>query len=81
MLSKREKEVLRLIAAGATDAEAAGRLGVSKSTVQTHIYNMLQRPVPGVAATSLAWRSANAGLRTRTLQSNTQARIWLVSYV
>lgn len=37
--SAREREVLALLAAGATDNQIAARLGVSPATVQTHVRN------------------------------------------
>jgi len=39
-LSKREKELLRLIITGESDEEIAERLCINKSTVQTHVANM-----------------------------------------
>lgn len=48
-LTRREREVLILIAAGRTNAEIAGELYVSEATVKTHINNLF----------------AKAGLRTR----------------
>ncbi|GGW24238.1 LuxR C-terminal-related transcriptional regulator [Streptomyces alanosinicus] len=35
--TKREQEILRLVAHGATDREIAGRLSISKHTVQSHL--------------------------------------------
>ena len=43
-LTPREMDVLRLLAQGLTDAEIAGRLGISYRTVSTHltsVYNKL----------------------------------------
>ena len=37
--SAREREVLALLATGATDGEIADRLGLSPATVQTHVRN------------------------------------------
>ena len=37
--SAREREVLALLATGATDGELADRLGLSPATVQTHVRN------------------------------------------
>jgi LuxR family transcriptional regulator, quorum-sensing system regulator RaiR len=36
-LSPREREVLRLMASGYTRAETAERLGISETTVRTHV--------------------------------------------
>jgi DNA-binding NarL/FixJ family response regulator len=43
MLTRREKEVLQLIAEGLTNQEIADRLFVSVSTVDTHRKNLLQK--------------------------------------
>jgi DNA-binding NarL/FixJ family response regulator len=43
-LTVREREVLRLVSAGMTDAQVAGQLSISRRTVNTHlasIYNKL----------------------------------------
>ena len=42
-LSDRETEVLRLVAKGATNAEVAGELFLSESTVKTHVGHLLQK--------------------------------------
>ena len=42
-LTKREKELLRLIALGATSEEAAERMGVSPETARTHARNALEK--------------------------------------
>jgi DNA-binding NarL/FixJ family response regulator len=42
-LSKRELDVLRLIAAGATNRQAAGRLLVSEATVKTHLLHIYDK--------------------------------------
>jgi DNA-binding NarL/FixJ family response regulator len=42
-LTHREKEVLRLVAAGATDKEIAAELVVSLNTVKTHLRNILAK--------------------------------------
>jgi DNA-binding NarL/FixJ family response regulator len=39
-LSRREREVLRLVAAGNTNREAAARLFVTEATVKTHLINI-----------------------------------------
>jgi ATP/maltotriose-dependent transcriptional regulator MalT len=42
-LSPREVEVLRLIAAGATNKDVAARLVISERTVKTHLYNLFRK--------------------------------------
>ena len=43
VLSEREVEVLRLVAAGKSNREIAGALSVSENTVKFHLRNILQR--------------------------------------
>ena len=42
-LSEREREVLTLIANGATNREAAGRLFVSEATIKTHLLHIYEK--------------------------------------
>ena len=42
-LSKREKEVLRLVALGFSNDEMAKKLGISPHTVKTHLYHVYQK--------------------------------------
>ncbi len=42
-LTEREQEVLRLLAAGMTNAEIAAALVISEPTVKTHVSNVLQK--------------------------------------
>jgi DNA-binding CsgD family transcriptional regulator len=42
-LTKREKEVLKLISEGLTAKEIAKQLGISKRTIEAHTANMLQK--------------------------------------
>ena len=43
MLSKRERDVLRLLAKGCTYKQVAERLGVSAHTVTTHVKNSYRK--------------------------------------
>ncbi|TMG81709.1 MAG: helix-turn-helix transcriptional regulator [Betaproteobacteria bacterium] len=60
MLSKRERDVLRLLAEGASYAEVAQRLGISAHTVTTHVKNCYRKL--GVR------RAADAVARARELK-------------
>ena len=42
-LSERELDVLRLIASGASNREAAGKLFISESTVKTHLLHIYEK--------------------------------------
>jgi len=42
-LSAREREVLRHLAAGLTDREIGGQLGISPRTVETHVGSILHK--------------------------------------
>ncbi len=43
VLTRREKQILRLTATGATNVEIADKLNVSMHTVKTHIYNLFKK--------------------------------------
>ena len=43
ILTRREKQILRLTATGATNAEVAEELNVSMHTVKTHVYNLFRK--------------------------------------
>jgi DNA-binding NarL/FixJ family response regulator len=50
-LTRRQQEIIQLIARGATDKEIAGVLGIAQATAQKHVTNILQRlQVPNRAA-------------------------------
>ena len=42
-LSPREREVLHLLAAGESNAEIAGHLGVTVNTVERHVLNLYRK--------------------------------------
>ena len=48
-LKPRERELLELIAAGATNREAAARLFVSEATVKAYLLRIYDRSAPGIA--------------------------------
>jgi DNA-binding CsgD family transcriptional regulator len=60
-LSPRERDVARLVAEGLTNAEIAGRLFLSQSTVAQHV-NAARRKVNAASRTALAVRVAEGGL-------------------
>lgn len=62
-LTRRQREILALIAEGATDKEIAARLHIASTTAQKHVTNILRRlEVPNRAAAVHAVRStANRG--------------------
>jgi len=49
-LSRRELEVLELIARGSTNREAAKRLFISETTVKTHLLHMFEKTQTGTQA-------------------------------
>jgi DNA-binding NarL/FixJ family response regulator len=42
-LSKREQEVLRLVARGMTNAEIGAELFIAEATVKVHVHNILEK--------------------------------------
>ena len=62
-LSQREFEVLELIAAGATNREAAARLFISEATVKTHLLHIYAKLGVGDRAAAVA-EAFNRGLLT-----------------
>jgi DNA-binding NarL/FixJ family response regulator len=61
-LTSREIEVLRLVAAGHTDAEIAARLVLSAHTVHRHVSNIRTKLAVSSRAAAAAWAVRNAGL-------------------
>jgi DNA-binding CsgD family transcriptional regulator len=54
-LSKREVEVLRLLATGMTNREIAGRLFISEKTVARHVSNIFDKLAVSSRAGATAW--------------------------
>jgi DNA-binding NarL/FixJ family response regulator len=57
-LSERERDVLRLLASGLTNAAIADRLGLAEGTVRNHVTNILAKldVSDRAQATAIAWR-------------------------
>jgi DNA-binding NarL/FixJ family response regulator len=62
-LSRRELEVLRLVASGNTNREAAARLFITEATVKTHLINIYAKLEVGDRAAAVA-EAYNRGLMT-----------------
>jgi DNA-binding NarL/FixJ family response regulator len=62
-LSQRELEVLELVAAGATNREAAARLFITEATIKTHLLNVYAKLGVGDRAAAVA-EAFNRGLLT-----------------
>jgi LuxR family transcriptional regulator, positive regulator of biofilm formation len=59
ILSSREKEILLLVAAGATNEEVADRLFISSHTVKNHLYNLCKKINAGSRLQAALWASKN----------------------
>ena len=64
-LSRRELEVLQLVASGNTNREAAARLFITEATVKTHLLNIYAKLDVGDRAAAVA-EAYNRGLLTPT---------------
>jgi LuxR family transcriptional regulator of csgAB operon len=62
-LTKRERQVLCVIAGGATNREISDLLQISQHTVKTHVYNIYQKIKVSNRLQAAIWASANLGLR------------------
>jgi DNA-binding NarL/FixJ family response regulator len=63
VLSRRELEILKLVAAGTTNRDAAARLLISEATVKTHLLNIYAKLGVGDRAAAVA-EAFNRGLLT-----------------
>ncbi|MFL6076566.1 MAG: response regulator [Mycobacteriales bacterium] len=63
VLSRREREVLELVAAGSTNREVAARLFISEATVKSHLLNIYTKLGVGDRAAAVA-EAFNRGLLT-----------------
>jgi DNA-binding NarL/FixJ family response regulator len=73
-LTPRQREVVTLIAHGATDKEIARSLGITTPTAQKHVANVLKRlGVPNRAAAAAALVTATAAVREAELSANPRA--------
>jgi ATP/maltotriose-dependent transcriptional regulator MalT len=63
VLSKRELEVLELVAAGTTNRDAAAKLFISEATVKTHLLNIYGKLGVSDRAAAVA-EAFNRGLLT-----------------
>ena len=59
-LSARERELVKLVAQGRTDADIAGQLYISIRTVRSHLDRIRDKTGAAAAPTSPAWPSAKA---------------------
>lgn len=59
LLTKREKQVLLLLATGATNAEISSTLFISPHTVKTHVYNILKKLGVQNRLQAALWASTN----------------------
>ena len=60
-LTRRETDVLRLLALGLTDREIAAMLSISRKTASNHVYNLLHKVGVGTRTAAVS-RAARAGL-------------------
>jgi LuxR family transcriptional regulator of csgAB operon len=60
-LTPREEEILLMIASGRTNAEIAGELSISSSTVKTHVYNIFQKVGVTNRIQAALWTAKNLG--------------------
>jgi LuxR family transcriptional regulator of csgAB operon len=64
-LTKREKEIMRLLAHGASNIEIADELFVSENTVKTHLHNIFKKINAKNRLQALLWANNNIALEER----------------
>ena len=65
-LTKREKEIMRLLGHGASNLEIADELYVSENTVKTHLHNIFKKINAKNRLQALLWANDNIALEERT---------------
>lgn len=64
-LTKREKEIMRLLAHGASNMDIADELFVSENTVKTHLHNIFKKINAKNRLQALLWANNNIALEER----------------
>jgi DNA-binding CsgD family transcriptional regulator len=59
LLTRREAEVLRLVAGGGTSIRIAGRLGIAPSTVESHVRSVRTKLGVPTRTAAVAWDAGN----------------------
>ncbi|MFH1671883.1 MAG: response regulator transcription factor [Pseudomonadota bacterium] len=59
LLTPREKEILLMIASGATNSEVADKLCISPNTVKTHVYNIYRKTKSPNRMQAALWAAKN----------------------
>ena len=71
LLTKRELQILKLTATGATNAQIADKLNVSMHTVKTHMYNLFKKIGASNRVQAINW--ANENLDTDSISRSNAA--------
>jgi LuxR family transcriptional regulator of csgAB operon len=69
LLTRKEAQIINLLADGSNNIEIAGKLNVSPHTVKTHIYNLFRKIGVNTRAQAVAWCMSN----TASVESATAA--------
>ncbi|WP_202599222.1 LuxR C-terminal-related transcriptional regulator, partial [Vibrio sp. V39_P1S14PM300] len=64
-LTKREKEIIRLLGQGASNIQIADELFVSENTVKTHLHNIFKKINAKNRLQALLWANNNIGIEER----------------